>query len=282
MEGIINRVATELGVPETQRLSFWSGVMQNSKVISDGPGNLGKAMAQLVENGGSYHVLGVRVHDDKYRVVYRTLTAAGVLNYHEIELGRDPFGDVVADDHFSFNSGEALSLTLRCLVLPSLIRSSPMGLDGLKSSDRESVLNADKIRQYATLVAARKFDDADLIYQALPVSVRSHGAVLVMRLRTASERDRRMALSECQQTHPRDSDFDLLALQDAIDRSDKNSAFEAVDRLEQRLGNDPCLDLVRSMICKNAGDLDGSERFAGRAIDSEPGLKRYPQITVGR
>jgi hypothetical protein len=107
--------------------------------------------------------------------------------------------------------------------------------------------------------------------------VRSEKWLLLGRLNKASKPDRSRILQECLQPHPQEPAFEMLAMEDAINRADKDEAVAIIERLEERVGIDPYLDLLRAKACENAGDLEGSRRFTEKATSAEPELRQFVQ-----
>jgi uncharacterized protein (TIGR03067 family) len=273
LEGMLDRVTQGFGISKNERLSFIYGLKVNSRLFTDGPQSLGGKFVQNVAEGGSLRSLRVENGENSYRVLCRLVTAKGGLTYNEFILGRDAFGNAVATDVFMFNVGEALSATTLRGILPYLLKSSPDGLQRLSPADQEYIRNGDKLREYALRLQAGELDEAEKIYQQLPGAIRSEKFLMIARLANARAQDRSRVLEECLALHRGEPVFALLAMEEAINRADKDAAFEIIAHLEHRVGNDAYLNLMRASACKSVGDLDGTRRFTAEAFRIEPDLR---------
>lgn len=282
LEGILDRTTKGLDIPESQRLSFIYGLRSNSQTISGGPASMGAKIAQTIRDGGIYRTLRIISDASGWRVLCRLVPAPGGLNYQEFLLGRDAFGNVVAADVFIFATGDLLSTLQFRGLLPSLAAMSPSIVSRVSASDRDYIQSGNQVRDYVVSLQDGKMDEAERIYQRLPQSVRSEKWLLLARLNKATDQDRPRALQECLSLHPEEPAFALLAIEDAINRANKDEVFQNITRLEKRVGNDPYLNLLRATVCERTGDLDGSRRFTEAATSAEPELHRLVQQAAHR
>jgi uncharacterized protein (TIGR03067 family) len=275
LEGILERITQGLGLSDSQRLTFIDGLKTHSQMLSDGPASLGGRITQTVAGGGLHRVLQTRYEANAWRVLCRLVSAEGGLSYQEFVLGRDVFGNTRATDMHLFAMGESLAATQRRTLLPALAGLSAAVLETLSPSDRIYVESEKEVRRYVIALQSEQFAAAEKKYYGLPETVRAEKWLLLARLNKSSGQDRHGVLRECLRLHPSEPAFDLLAMEDAINRADKDAAFEIIERLETRVGSDPYLDFLRGKTCERAGDLDGARRFTEKAKNAEPELGRF-------
>ncbi len=234
---------------------------------------LDERILDLVSQGGSYRFLRARLDEDAPRVMFRLLTPEGGFNYHEFHL--ESAGDgLIATDAWIALSGETLSASIHRSML-SLFKVHPMK-DGteLTDRDREYIQNLWRLQQISTLMRTKPEDALHVIRQ-LPLSVQKDKNILLARLTAAQAvgaEEYIDSLNVYRTAFPDDAASELVSIDFHVLSRDYTSALGCIDRLDQLIGGDKYLDLLRSGVHLAAGDTVASISTCQQAVVAEPSL----------
>lgn len=227
----------------------------------------------MVGHGGSYRFLNVRTEGDTARAMFRLVTPQGGFNYHEYHL--EPSGDgLVASDVWIALSGETLSQSIHRSML-TLFKVHPVK-DGeaLDEVDREYIKNLWRLEQIATLMRTKP-EDALHVMRQLPISLQKDKNILLARLTAAqavSSNQYMESLKAYRKAFPNDAASELVSIDFHVLAGDFKSALQCIDRLDELVGGDGYLGLLRSGVHLAANDLVNAISSCQAAVQAEPGL----------
>jgi hypothetical protein len=235
---------------------------------------------QLIKNvqaGWTWHYLRTREDHGRQVILYRWLRPirTGGVDYAEFALGRSADGQVRAVDVYFFSTADYFTTTLRGVLLPIIANESRSFVDKLITGERDFVHDFPQVVKMAGLINQGKMREALAIVPSLKPETRRQKTVLVNRLRAAQEIDDNeysAVLEEFRHAYPKDPCLDLLLIDYYVLKKDFVRAKESTDRLDEAVGGDPYLAVLRADLNVAAGDLKSARDLANRAIKEEPGL----------
>ena len=244
-------------------------------------GGLTAQIVATVEAGGGYRLLRMHEVDGNTRALFRLLLPqGGGVNYHDLEFHRDQRGVVrIRDMHIAL-SGEFFSQTLRRAFLP--LAAEVLGEEDIGQANSEYLGHLDELTSMAEATQAREFEKALRIYAELPASMQQDKNVLFLRLQAsqnANDEAYAETIADFSKFHPDDLCIELLSINGYILSGQHEQSLAAVNRIEQRIGGDLFLLVLRAGILFDAGSLDEAEQSAREAIELEPTLENaYWQV----
>jgi len=247
-------------------------------------GNGGPAaqIAATVGQGGGYRLLRMHLVDGKPHGLFRLLLPAGAgVNYHDAEFVVAENGAVLIGDLLTALTGESISQSLRRTYLQRIA-----GVEGAELGPRELSLvnNVNTLKGMSDAIDAEDYAGALAIFRKLPAPLQHDTQVMQLRLRAAqgSDADELDQAAADYSAFANCGSFVELPLIDGFVLQGRfGRALESVDRLDQGLGGDPYLNVLRAGITYQAGELDRANGFARRAIEQESGLEdAYWQLTT--
>lgn len=232
-------------------------------------------LAQAASAGGSVAPVRCRVDGDECHLLLRVIQDTG-LNYYDVVLvRRGP--EIVAADAYVFLAGEQLSATMRrFLLIAAAAAGIPPAPDAARA-DAVTISNAETLREL--LAAADASDHAHVLELAgrLPADVLAEKPILMARaiaaIRSGVEQ-RSTAFDDLRAAFPDDACVELVAIDHHARNQDRNGCLEAIDRLDDRLGGDPYLDVLRATVHVGGAEYPEAIRAAEAAIKALP---RLPQ-----
>jgi hypothetical protein len=278
---LLNRATAGFGgSPEVKQTAteFTAGVLETVRMS----GGLATQVAAAVEQGGSYRLLRTHRVDGQPRVLFRLLLPEGAgVNYHDLTFTRDAAGKLrISDVHLAL-SGEFLSDTLRRAYLPVVAKVS-----GLKLNERDAayVIHLDDLSKMVSEAGEERFSEALVIFRGLPAPLQADKNILLIRLQAAqkvSDEEYAQAIDDLVRQFPNDSSVALLTIDGYLLQGHFARALSSVDKLDQALGGDPYLNVLRAGIHYQAGDLAAAEIAARKAMAAEPTLEdAYWQVAT--
>ena len=236
--------------------------------------------SQLIKNseaGGSLDFLRARQNQGRQVILFRMIQpiSTGGVGYFEVIPGRSADGKVRAVDVYVFSNGESFTTTLRHTLLPIIANESRSFLDVLISGERDFVHDFPRIVEMNNLINQGKARDALAIAKNLKPETKKLKLVLLHRLRAAQSADDNeysAVLEDFREAYPQDPCLDLLLIDYYLMKKDYAQADESINRLDKSVGADPYLNVMRSAVRADAGDLKAARGFADRAIKEEPTL----------
>jgi tetratricopeptide (TPR) repeat protein len=200
----------------------------------------------------------------------------GGVSYYEFVLERLPGGRIRATDIYVYSTAEFFSETLRRLLLPVVVKQSPTFLGWLLTGERDRTRDLDQLGRASVLMSQGKPEEALAIIRSLPPQTRKQKAVLLACLRAAQQSgDDKECAAVAEELHKQFPDnpyLEMIAIDESAVKKDYPAAMKVLDRLDQSLGGDPYLDVMRATYCEARNDFEGARRFARRAVEREPSL----------
>ncbi len=251
---------------ERWRRSFIEGAKRSGTSLVD-------TLAKVISSGGDLTMLGIRTVNGEKRVVLRLLLPEGTLNYHEMVLVRDPTGFVRARDIYVYTSGEYFSETIQRLYMLAAA-SDPNMLERMSGKKNMFVEALPDYKLMMEKVRAGDGKAAIALYKRLPEQLRKQKSVLLAYVSASSklgdDAAYAAAMDEMRATFPNDPGLDLMSIDSYLLKEKYDDALSAIDRVDKAVGGDPYLDVLRSNINLQRGDLEKAQVHAVSACDREP------------
>jgi len=267
VEELMARGTGDLDVDPVLREAFLAGFRSSF--------DLGGDICSIVDQGGSYSLLGVRRVDGRPRALFRMIGGSG-LNYHDFLLVDGENGSVRIVDFYSYLTGEWFSRTLRRSFLPFVADANGRFVDGLAGSEGVYVRALPRILQMQGLARERRFGDAVNLYEELPEELRADKDLLLLYFNMASQAGQssyRKALRELTRRYPDDPALDFVLIDHYFYERQFDRALEAINAIDRRVGGDPYLSCFRANVLYVGGRLAEAKRHARRAISRDPRLE---------
>jgi hypothetical protein len=265
-EEIASRAMSEFELGDAIKKQMHSGLVVGIKSQ-----NLYKLIGEQVRQGGTYRHLGFLEKEDGVKPVFRFLPAAGGLNYHVLDLvKRDD--QVVVADIFVAATGEWMSQTIQ-QTLKTQINVRPDAGSPLKNSQQETHAAMEGLGTMAELQKTGQFKEMLEEYAKLPDSMQKSKIAFTMRMFALSiagtKEEIEQASDEFASLFPDDPSLDLMSIDSAFSRKDKQRLIKSVDSLIDLYGDD---DYLNAMVGSLLVTMD----------EKEEGLDRLKKIDLGK
>jgi tetratricopeptide (TPR) repeat protein len=243
-------------------------------------------VTQSIQNGGSYKFLRLRVVDGQPRAQFRLLQSSeGGLNYHELILAVPAAGAPSVPDVYIYLSAECMSETLRRAMLPAVAEQNKGVIAKLTGQQNDFIKSLAKIQAMQALVKQGKHAEALAALKGLPASLQTDKNILITRVGIAANVDEGeyvAAMDAMRKALPNDACLDIMSLDALFLRKKYAEAIQAADRLEQLVGGDPYLNVVRGSVYYAQKQLDKGRECVQKALDAEPKLiqAHFTMITI--
>lgn len=259
---------------------FRRGFLQTVK----GPTGIIAQIIQQLEQGGDYRYLRTHEVDGQKRVLFRLLLANdGGVNYQDMILSKDNQGNVRAVDIYVFSSAENLSQTFRRAFIPIAAESSKSIFAKLTQSENDFVENLNKIQQMALLLRQGQYAGVDQIYRSLPESLQQDKSILLIQLQAAvrmGDKQYAQAIETFKRFHPKDPCIDMLSIDSFFMKQQFAEAFQCIARLEDSVGGDPYLNVMRANAKIQQQENNEAKAYAELALKEEPDLFPAYQVLI--
>lgn len=263
LERIVDAALAGTAVSDEMALGLREQLALQRPIASQLPSQMAREVAQ----GGSYVFRRVIADGDRWRVLFRLVTARGQLNYHDMMV-RAADGVLIEDCH-TVAAGELISQTVRRAMI-QLIAVSP-GIERGEIDDAvEGVMRIHddyKNGRYAEVVAA---------IDTLPEDTRAQQYLQLLRLNAAGNlghAETMAGLAIYLAAFPDDPFALLVRLHHHIARGEGAAALESLDALSAIVGPDAVLDALRAEAWLLEGDLEAARRYAAASVQAEPRLE---------
>ncbi len=223
-------------------------------------------------NAGDYRFLSATPDPDGASAHMRLLPGDGSLNYHRLIIGRNAAQQPTVVDVFVYVTGEPLSHTMGRMVGQ---------LSG--GSGHESMAVAQGMQRASTALQAGQPARALAVLDGLPARWQQQKSIMQMRIVAANgvaaqnlEAGRPLsdgyqkAVRAFQAAFPKADHLALLLMDYHFLARDFPKAAAAVDQLDQQVGRDPYLNLIRTNIAVGQGDAKAVRQFAEAFIAALP------------
>jgi thioredoxin-like negative regulator of GroEL len=164
---------------------------------------------------------------------------------------------------------------MRRMYLVAAAEQPSNPLAGLLGRDNDFVKHAEEFRQMPILLNAGKPKEAVEIYDSLPTQMKTEKTVMLLYVLAAERIDDATytdAIDRFRQQHPDDPCLDMVSIDGYVLRAQYDEALRAVDRVDEAVGGDPYMNVVRANIHRMQGDLTTSAALAQQAMDQDPKL----------
>ena len=202
----------------------------------------------------------------------RQIPPDGSLNYHRLTIGRNADQQPVAVDVYVYVTGEPLSHTLGRMVGQ---------LSG--GSEASSLAVAQGMQRASAALQAGKPATVEAILSNLPPRWQKHKSIMQMRIMAANGvaaqkmqagkpigNAYRQAVEAFQTTFPKADNLSLLLMDYHFLKQDYPKTAKAVDQLDQQVGGDPYLNLIRAKIAIGQNDAEAARGFVETLIKALP------------
>ncbi len=256
----------EHGMPENMR-----GTAQTKEVTR---GILSTLSGNLLNDlsAGDYRFLSVEETPEGAAAHMRLILPDGSLNYHRLTIGRNAGQQPVAVDIYVYIYGEPLSHTLGRM----------MGqLSG--GSEADSLAVAQGMQRAMAALQAGKPATTEAILSALPPRWQKQKSIMQMRIMAAEGvaaqkmqagnpigNAYREAVEAFQAAFPKANNLPLIMMSYHFLGQDFPKAAKAVDQLDQQVGGDPYLNLMRANIAVGQNDAQAARGFVEALIKALP------------
>jgi hypothetical protein len=218
--------------------------------------------------------LRVRQVEGQHRALIRFVGEESGLTYREFTVARYPDGSIASDDIFQFETAELLSQTLRRLLEAVAPDKSKNGKPG---ADRDDSVQIALL--IAMTAAVKRRDGAAVIekYNQLSEAIQKNKSVLFLYVKGLSWADGQKtaflkALEQFRTLFPDDPCLDLLLMAYHREKGEYAEALEPIERLDQSIGGDPYLRVVRAECHIGLKEFYRARAETSAAIDAEPDL----------
>jgi tetratricopeptide (TPR) repeat protein len=269
LRDLSERLVSDLEVSPNERRSFLEGVAKALKRVS-----YGQQILQAIGDDGSYKLLRIRTVDGRPRPLFRMIHSDGRINYHEYVLARHKDGEVATEDVFILMTGERISQTMRRLVIPFFASVRNKSL--LQKIAPDELGNLKTFGAMADAIRAGDFKSAVAHYRTLPRKYQEQKPVLIgyvqatMNLGADGEGEYLAALETFRKLYPDDAAVDFISIDYFYLKKQYDQARKAIDRLDQAVGGDPYLNVVRGNASMEAGRFEEARQAMEKAIQAEP------------
>lgn len=243
---------------------------------------LAAQLKSIIRAGGTFRLVRVRAYKGgEYRPLFR-LTSPQGLNYHELILFRDDAGQVRIADLYIHAAGETQVQNMRNML------TQLHGKDGKSMpppAEQQALANAPRLMaEIRKLVGEGKGQPAKALYAQLPAKIKASkagGMIFVSISALLGEQQHAAALEMYRQRYPNGAEIDLLTIDVMALKNDWDGMLDAVDRVDQKLGGDPYLDLFRANAHIGKGDLATGRELLAKATAALPWMKELHDVAVG-
>lgn len=255
-------------------MSELRGFVQGFKQSLRGESSLESQIIKAVASGGSYRFLRVHDVEGQRRALFR-LTAVGGegLNYQDLVLLRGPSGQIKVVDLYLYLTGEMMSQGVRRYFAMALEPDNVWQ----RLSGRSSLSKRDE-RALMQVTAAVKTGNPRQVLAAidrLPDEMKKDKTFLMLRVQTAQklgDAEYMAAIEAFRRHHPTEPCLDMILMDWHVMRNEWDKAEACIQRLDQAVGGDPYLKVIRAFARMGADDVAGARRLAEEALAADADL----------
>ena len=272
---LVERSISDLDLPGADRRGLLAGAQRSLQ-----QGGFGRQILKGIEEGGSYKFLRIHSVDGRPRALFRMVAGEGAVNYHDYSVARFPDGSVGMEDVYVFVTGEALSQSLRRLLIPAL--------QGGKGSGQQTAKDFTALSEMSRAMQQGQFPAAVAKYHQLPQSLQDSKPVLVIYMQAlaqqgdAAEKDYAAAMEKFRKLYPDDAAVDFISIDYYAIKKQYDDAVKAIAAVQKAMGGDAHLESMRANILSEAGRYDEARAAAEKAVKDEPDLDSgyWSRVTV--
>lgn len=234
---------------------------------------MGPQLKQAIEAGGSYVFL--RAVSDPPRARFRLVLGEEGFNYHDLRMVKTN-GTLKARDIYVYTNGEWLSAGMGRLLQSQAQTGDPKVFQA----------NARKLQTARELLQAGDFAGAKAALAGLPPEFDTQPSVGVLRVQIAvnlSDEDLVRATRDFEAKHPGSPALPFVLIDQFLVQERWEELFAQLDTLDEAVGGDPYLDVMRGHSQFAKGDYAKSEARFRRAAKRERTLTdaHFALIDIG-
>jgi tetratricopeptide (TPR) repeat protein len=270
-ELLFDRSTAGVDTPDEMESGFRAGLLKGVT----GGGGLPAQVAQAVQQGGGYRLLRVREKDGELRALFRFLLPEAGVNYHDLLLVQGDNGQVRIGDIHIFLSAEDLSTTFRRFYVVMVAEQNRSLLEKLSGKTAVYAEHLDEMQAMNTSIQSGQPATALATYDSLPDELKADKYVLLTRYRAAAEigdAECSQAVRDFKQHHPDDACVDFLSIDLCATTGEFDKGLECIDRMEESVGGDPYLNVLRAGTLALANRLEEALEAGKAAIEAEPNM----------
>lgn len=234
-------------------------------------------VTQLVQNvaqGASFRLLGVTAAQTTTSI-YRQHGDAG-LAYFELTW-RVGDGPVRILDVRPLAGATSFAEDARRLAIVAAAQANPESTARLSSADQLYVKHLATYSTLARSMQAGKHQEALAAYASLPKELQREKLALIFRINAArmgGDRDAYVAaMDDLLRFHAKDPAIVLPTLDLLFARQEYPRLLKALNALDQRVGGDPYLEVMRNTVYVKQGNAAAGRKALQRATQREPSLR---------
>lgn len=228
--------------------------------IGDGvKSNLDNVIRTIFQSFDSFDYVNYSEGEGYYTILIRGSGDEGGLNYLELELDIAKKEELRIIDIYSYFSGEYISTTMNRNVKMIISENGMMSkiLSSLSLTDREYTESLPKLVKMEKYRNMGDFNEILKVYDTLPSSIKKEKTFLIVAISAAQsvDEERYLKLIKLYESEfPEDPSLPLLSLDYYLLRGEIETANKQVDKLDEIVGGDNYLNVIRSNICIIAED----------------------------
>ncbi len=231
--------------------------------------DFGTLIVNEIANGGSYEFLKVFYRDNKPRLLFRLFTANGI-NYHELEVDVID-NEIKITDAYIYLTGESLSESMRRMYLSFLyVSNTDNQYLPCNQEKYKSVIQLEEIREF---MAEGKFKKAKKKWDKIPAHIQQEKAFQLINIQITSMIDNNAyleAIGTYEKLFPDDASLYLISIDGFVLRNEYTKAIESINKLDNLIGNDPLLNLLRGNMYFEIGDTETANAVLTELVNSMP------------
>jgi len=233
-------------------------------------------LQQLAANEGSYVFRGVKNTEFGPCALMRMLDAGGGCNYHLWRLQKNSQGKVQGVDMYILLSGETFADTMRRITLLSVPKDDRTFFQ--KLSGAEQAIAKHQTQMLAMIQATQSGDSKAVLtaYDELPNKLKTEKSFMIMRMSAAMQVDEALyieTLEDYQKEYPGDASSALMGLDLFFLKKDYPKMYGALDVIEEVVGKDAHLGMLRAIALRDEGDLAKARKAIEVAVTAEPAME---------
>jgi hypothetical protein len=248
------------------------------KGIQQGVTNPEKGMAvsiiNAIKGNGNYKFLRVHNKGGYVFALFRMVSGAGGVNYHDMLLDRMADGTIKIKNIQVALTGEYITESLNRSALPFIQKKQKENLDKLSEQEKKIYQQTEAVMKFM-----RSFNDPKKLlaqYDGLPEQFKNSKHALIMLMNTAyntkNEEVYTASINSYQKQFPDSPTIDLLLIDRNTQVGKYDEVLKSINAVEKIVGNDPHLDNLRSETYYKKGDFKLALEYAERAVKNEPTL----------
>lgn len=271
-QAVVDEATRDIDAPADVKRDFSQSFVQASR---GGQSGLVSTLVETINQGGRcspLHLIGGKAQRG---VRFRLLTVDGALNYLDFYLARRADGSIKAVDVFPYAVGESIAQSTRHFYLSAVAESQRNLIDRLTGKEQVLLTHLPTLLQMNENLRNGQFEAVLTAYRGLPESLQQDRLFLVPRYTAASQVDDaeyKAALADFRKYYPNDPSADLLMIDAHFLQRDFDAALAAIDRLDQSIGGDPYLHVLRSSVQIEQNRFTEARDAISKAIEAEPSL----------